>query len=792
MSYTSEHIKVLKGLEAVRVRPGMYIGDTDSGSGLHHMIYEITDNSVDEALAGHCTKIKIVLHSDGSVSVSDNGRGIPVDMHQEEQKSAAELIMTQLHAGGKFDSNSYKISGGLHGVGASVVNALSTRLELVIAREQKLYYMSFAQGQVVDSLEQISAYHSDFVQDHTFSLTQGTYIRFIPDPTIFSMVDFSYATLAKRYQELSYLNPGLIFELSQIHMRDGKKSVTKETFCDKGGVSSFVRQLAAHNNIGEIIQVTGALNDVQLDLALAWSDNYYQDNTLCFTNNIPQRDGGTHLQGFRSALTKAVQKFIPESKTKDLQVTGEDIREGMFAVLSIKIPDPKFSSQTKDKLVSQNVRAPIEQLVHDKIYRFLEENPAIMRATVDRILESIRAKEAARKARDLVRKNKDNSISVAGKLADCSVKDPARRELFLVEGQSAGGTAKMARNRENQSVLALQGKLLNVEKATLNKILEYEAIRVLITVLGCGVGDQCDPSLCKYHKIIIMTDADVDGSHIRTLLLTFFFRYMKPIVSAGYVYVSRPPLFAIKSKNRPHVYIADQSGLEKYIADNTGKLVQIYPYHDTADHSMHTGNDISIDPLNMADKELFYRNALQAFYELKQFKKLAPDVVASGMLTDLDLDKLLTHLQKRFTEVTIATDHNRWHVTVKEFDRQYHYHVNFKPLTATSTAFILGWQPIIVQVHGKKHMCQTIFDLQNIIDNIQSNSFEISRFKGLGEMNPNELKETGIDARTRIIEQIQAPDEDQADHMIKLLMGDDVPGRRLFIETHALAAMVDA
>lgn len=803
-NYNSQNIKVLKGLEAVRVRPGMYIGNTDDGSGLHHMIYELTDNSVDEALAGFCSYIKIKLYPDGSASVEDNGRGIPVDIHAEEGVSAAQVIMTQLHAGGKFDNDTYKVSGGLHGVGVSVVNALSAWLELIIVRDKKYYFMRFLQGQAQSPLQEINL--NDYVSlgesdpkliDELSDKKSGTYIRFTPDTTIFSFTKFNLNTLKKRYKELAFLNPKLTFELQD--------ESTKEIFYDEGGVKSFVKMNAKGQQLifDEPFSCKVEKNGIELDIALLWSSSAYDDSTLCFTNNIPQKEGGTHLQGFRTGLTKALQKIIPENKIKGLNYSGEDAREGLFAVISAKVPNPRFASQTKEKLVSTEVRPVTEQAIHDSLSRWLEENPHYTKLIVERILESIRAKEAARKARELVRtvKTPDIGLSVAGKLADCASKDPAIRELFLVEGQSAGGTAKMARNRNTQAVLALKGKLLNVEKAILAKILQYEEVRLIITVLGVGINEECLATDCKYHKIIIMTDADVDGSHIRTLLLTLFFRYMKPLIDSGYVYVSRPPLYAIKSKKHPTVYLKDDKELEQYVVEHTGKIISIY-----------TSNDL----LPTADKEQLYLTALVAAKELEQFGALKEHFLASKTVLNYNAQIFEDYLNSIFTnakvsviddlgeqndEKTVENDeknHNKhakkpliWQITFAQYDRVFEYKLILKPISQAVKILIENWQPLQVNVHSKVYNIQTLIEFNNLMEKLQANAFDISRFKGLGEMNPKELRETGIDPTTRIIEQVNIESFDDTDYMVKLLMGDDVPLRRKFIEDNALNAFVD-
>lgn len=786
-NYSSQNIKVLKGLEAVRVRPGMYIGNTDDGSGLHHMVYEVTDNSVDEALAGYCKKIHIIMHNDGSVSVEDDGRGIPVDIHESEGVSAAQVIMTQLHAGGKFDQDTYKISGGLHGVGVSVVNALSIWLEMLIIRNGKYYFMRFRQGDPEAPLKEISL--SDYKTEgsvypslyETFkNKKSGTYIRFMPDSSIFSSCEFHFKTLVERYKELAYLNPGLYFSIYE------EKTEKKEEFFDMGGVSNFVLLNAKNKTLlfDKPFICKFSKDNIEVDIAFTWSSNSYDDNTLCFTNNIPQKEGGTHLQGFRSGLTKAIQNFIPENKLKgNMTCTGEDIREGLFAVLSAKVPNPRFASQTKEKLVSTEVRAVVDQAMNETMSRILEENPNYTKILIDRILESIKAREAAKKARELVRTNKsvDYSFSVAGKLADCAQKKPELRELFVVEGQSAGGSAKMARNRDNQAVLALQGKILNVEKSVLSKILQYDAIRTLIAVLNTGVELDCKIEECKYHKIIIMTDADVDGSHIRTLILTFLFRYMKPLLEAGYVYASRPPLYAIKSKKHNTIYLKNEKELEDYLINNTAKALHINR-DDTA--------------LSDHEKEVMYKMCLKVKSAFAQFKELSSDFLESkAYLNTFDENNMTLFAQflanKYESAKVVFMMDDLWQIEVTQYAKTAVYALRLNDISDEIKNFVQSWQPVELKINGKMMMLNSVLDFIKQVENLQSNLFEISRFKGLGEMNPKELRETGMLPESRIIEQISIDDLEQTDYMTKLLMGEDVPMRRKFIEENALFANLD-
>jgi len=789
--YGADSIKVLRGLDAVRKRPGMYIGDTDDGSGLHHMVYEVVDNAIDEALAGHCDIVIVKLNADGSVTVTDNGRGIPVDIHTEEGVSAAEVIMTQLHAGGKFDNNSYKVSGGLHGVGVSVVNALSEWLELVIFRNEKQHQITFKMGEAAGPLKIVG----DAVGQ------SGTHVTFMPSTEIFAHINFEFSILEHRLRELAFLNSGVRIRLADERTADGAVS---EFYFD-GGLLAFVEYLnRSRNSLHPTIIANSERDDITVELALAWTDSFHE-NTLCFTNNIPQRDGGAHLAGFRGAMTRVVNNYAQQSgiaKKEKVQLTGEDSREGLTAIVSVKVPDPKFSSQTKDKLVSSEVRPVVENAVADCLTQWFEEHPADAKRIVSKAYEAAAAREAARKARDLTRRKGVMDIaSLPGKLADCQERDPAKSEVFLVEGDSAGGSAKQGRDRANQAILPLRGKILNVERARLDKMLSSVEIGTLITALGAGVGNaDMDVEKIRYHKVIIMTDADVDGSHIRTLLLTFFFRHMRPLIEKGYLYIAQPPLFRAK-RGQSEVYLKDQRELDIYLMDAGLKDAVLI----TADGNQMAGADL-VDVANLAvatsrlietvGRQLGNRDVIEQAAIAGLINPAMLDNAKAAEDLANRLEAKADSLEKGWSGMIEQTDNGPAIVVQRRLRGITERHVIDRRIVATGEARRLNEAATHLQtIYGKpaslRYANQQITingpsELSQLIFQTGRKGAQISRYKGLGEMNPSQLWETTLDPEQRILLQVTIDQEDEADNAFSTLMGEAVEERRNFIQENAL------
>jgi DNA gyrase subunit B len=792
--YGAESIKVLKGLDAVRKRPGMYIGDTDDGSGLHHMVYEVVDNAIDEALAGHATLVEVILNADGSVTVTDDGRGIPTDIHEGEGVSAAEVIMTQLHAGGKFDQNSYKVSGGLHGVGVSVVNALSEWLKLVVFRNGERHEMEFRLGDPVSPLK-ITGKAPDRANGQPLT---GTQVTFMPSLATFAHIDFDRKTLEHRLRELAFLNSGVTIELKDLR---GAEPFS-ETMSYEGGVEAFVRHLdkAKTPLIKEPITIRGDREKVHIDLSLWWNDGYHE-NVLCFTNNIPQRDGGTHLAAFRSALTRIVTGYAESSgatKRDKISLSGEDAREGLTCVLSVKVPDPKFSSQTKDKLVSSEVRPAVEGLVGEGLAQWFEEHPNEAKQVVQKIAEAAMAREAARKARELTRRKSALDItSLPGKLADCQERDPAKSEIFLVEGDSAGGSAKQARNRENQAVLPLRGKILNVERARFDRMLGSDQIGTLITALGAGIGrDDFNIEKVRYHKIVVMTDADVDGAHIRTLLLTFFYRQMPEIIERGYLYIAQPPLYKA-TKNRASRYLKDDSEMEAYLIDEGVDGATL----DLSSGERRMGPDLhDLVQTSRSAKANVERLAARAPAFAIEQAALAGllaeggDVAAAAARLDLYAEEgdgrwsgepgvaggYVFSRERRGVSERVALDELLLHAA------------DARRLAERAAALSeIFAAPATFTRRDKSTTVRGPIDLVNAVMDGGRRGLTIQRYKGLGEMNPDQLWETTLDAEARTLLQVKVNHADDADDMFTRLMGDLVEPRREFIQENALDAEVD-
>ena len=796
--YDAESIKVLKGLDAVRKRPGMYIGDTDDGSGLHHMVYEVVDNAIDEALAGFAKEVVVTLNPDGSCTVRDDGRGIPTDIHKGEGVSAAEVIMTQLHAGGKFDQNAYKVSGGLHGVGVSVVNALSSTLKLTIWRDGKQHEMEFRNGEAVAPLAAVGAAYD----------RRGTEVTFLPSKKTFTMTEFDFATLEHRLRELAFLNSGVTIILSDMRHAVEKR----EELRYEGGVEAFVKYLDRNKTplVPQPIVIKAERDGTGVECALWWNDGYHE-TVLCFTNNIPQRDGGTHLAGFRGALTRQVTGYAESgggARKEKVALTGDDCREGLTAVLSVKVPDPKFSSQTKDKLVSSEVRPVVEGVVNDMLKAWFEEHPSEAKVIVGKVVQAAAAREAARKAREMTRKSALGITSLPGKLADCQERDPAKSELFIVEGDSAGGSAKQGRNREFQAVLPLRGKILNVERARMDKMLSSEQIGTLITALGTGIGaDEFAIDKARYHKIIIMTDADVDGAHIRTLLLTFFYRQMREIIDRGYLYIAQPPLYRV-ARGKSEQYLKDERALEDYLID-TG-------LEDTAlrlsSGEVRAGNDLR----KLVEEARTIRNLLNGLHS-RYNRKVIEQAAIAGVLHQrvvgdpASAAAAAEYIARRLDALTDETERG-WTGRFSETGFQFERTVRGVKEVAVIDQALLGsadarrldeFAPSLQQIYPRPTPPAMLrrkdeetpihgpVGLFEAVTGAGRKGVALQRYKGLGEMNPSQLWETTLDVNARSLLQVNVKEIDEANTIFDELMGDKVEPRRVFIEEHALTASVD-
>ena len=812
-NYSSESIKVLKGLEAVKKRPGMYIGDTDDGSGLHHMIYEVVDNSIDEALAGYCSDISVYLNPEGTITVEDNGRGVPVDIHKEEGVSAAQLIMTELHAGGKFDQNSYKVSGGLHGVGVSVVNALSEKLDLEVNRDGKIYFMNFVNGAVNSPLKEIGISK----KDNNSNYVTGTKITFLPSTDTFSNIEFNFKIIEYRLRELAFLNTGV--KINLIDKRSSKENSIQ--FKYDGGINEYVKFLNKSKNAihSDPIYFISEKNNVTVECSLQWTDSYHE-NTLCFTNNITQRDGGTHLAGFRGALTRSVVSYINSKSKNNVNVTGDDAREGLTCVISVKLPDPKFSSQTKDKLVSSEVRPVVESVSLSKLEQWMEENPSEIKKVIDKVVEASNAREAARKARELTRRKTGlESSSLPGKLADCQEKNPEESEIFIVEGDSAGGSAKQGRDRKNQAILPLRGKILNVERANPKQIFTSNEIGILITAIGAGVGNptgnededkaegRFNLEKMRYHKIIIMTDADVDGSHIRTLLLTFFYRHMKPMIEAGRLYIAQPPLYRAKKGNSIQ-YLKDEAEMDDFLINEGSKnLILETPIKDNEIKQI-SGKDL-LDVINLARKAQKY--ILPLIRRIDNKKIIEQAAVIAALKPENLLDKeiateIAKYLSKRLNAIEpsvwdVVYENNRLIITRKERGVSQKFEINNEFLITPEAKSLNNLRKDLMENFyriskegsaGKLKNNSNEFNINGPIDLIEKvleigkSGIQVNRYKGLGEMNPDQLWETTLDQNFRSLLLVKIEDVNEANAIFETLMGDIVEGRRNFIQENSL------
>ncbi|MCY3752755.1 MAG: DNA topoisomerase (ATP-hydrolyzing) subunit B [Alphaproteobacteria bacterium] len=792
--YGADAIKVLRGLEAVRKRPGMYIGDTDDGTGLHHMVYEVVDNAIDEALAGWCDTVEVVLEADGSVTVTDNGRGIPTEIHEEEGVSAAEVIMTQLHAGGKFDSNSYKVSGGLHGVGVSVVNALSETLDLTIWRDGREHAMRFRHGEAEAPLAETGPAGEDGEQT-------GTRVRFLPSTDTFSKVEFDFATLERRLRELAFLNSGVHLVLTDAR----RIEVHSVDLHYEGGLQAFVTWLDRNRTAQhDCIAIRAERNDIMVEAALQWNDSFHE-TTLCFTNNIPQRDGGTHLAGFRAGLTRQVTGYgdrIGVTRRDKLALTGEDVREGLTCVLSIKVPDPKFSSQTKDKLVSSEVRPAVESAINEALEAWLEEHPKEARIIVEKVQRAAQAREAARRARTLIREPKNSIASLPGKLADCQARDPDKAELFIVEGDSAGGSAKQGRDRAFQAVLPLRGKILNIERARLDKMLSSDSIGTLITALGAGIAETFDADNVRYHKIVIMTDADVDGSHIRTLLLTFFYRQMPALLERGYLYIAQPPLFQVRRGGQSVRYLKDEPELDTFLIDSGLQNAVLV----LEDGSQIAGEELR-EQIALAAR---VRRRIEALAQIVGHRGLVEQAVLAGALDAVALrgrdeaEAAAARVAARLDALEEPAARG-WSGKVEDDLSLAFAYENQGTLRSWRIGRRLLHHVDAVRLNRRAGQLRTVYDkpatlrvreredridgpcvlLERVLEHGRR-GLTLQRYKGLGEMNPEQLWETTLDPEARTLLQVRVNHAEEAGELFSTLMGDQVEPRRAFIQDNAL------